>query len=110
MTLLTKVHIVKAMVFPVVMYGCESWTIKKAERQSNVYGHVRMEPGMAYEMPKNDPEFRKSILAATQNTEMTNQELLDQNGIEYEVMRPSCHCRKPYLKFKCVEVFEGESD
>ena len=31
MTLLTKVHTVKAMVFPVVMYGCESWTIKKAE-------------------------------------------------------------------------------
>ena len=32
-TLLTNVHIVKAMVFPVVMYGCESWTIKKAECQ-----------------------------------------------------------------------------
>ena len=32
-TLLTKVRIVKAMVFPVVMYGCESWTIKKAEHQ-----------------------------------------------------------------------------
>ena len=31
--LLTKVHIVKAVVFPVVMYGCEIWTIKKAERQ-----------------------------------------------------------------------------
>ena len=30
-TLLTEVHIVKAMVFPVVMYGCESWTIQKAE-------------------------------------------------------------------------------
>jgi len=30
--LLTKVHLVKAMVFPVVMYGCESWTVKKAER------------------------------------------------------------------------------
>ena len=30
-TLLTKFHLVKAMVFPVVMYGCESWTIKKAE-------------------------------------------------------------------------------
>ena len=29
--LLTKVHLIKAMVFPVVMYGCESWTIKKAE-------------------------------------------------------------------------------
>ena len=32
-TLHTKVHIVKAMVFPVVMYGCESWTIKKVERR-----------------------------------------------------------------------------
>ena len=32
-TLPTKVHLVKAMVFPVVMYGCESWTIKKAEQQ-----------------------------------------------------------------------------
>ena len=32
-TLITKVHLIKAMVFPVVMYGCESWTIKKAECQ-----------------------------------------------------------------------------
>ena len=32
-TLLTNVHLVKAMVFPVVMYGCESWTVKKAERR-----------------------------------------------------------------------------
>ena len=32
-TLLTKAHLVKAMVFPVVIYGCESWTLKKAERQ-----------------------------------------------------------------------------
>ena len=32
-TLPTKVHLVKAMVYPVVMYGCENWTIKKAERQ-----------------------------------------------------------------------------
>ena len=32
-TLLTKIHLVKAMVFPVVMYGCESWTVKKAERR-----------------------------------------------------------------------------
>ena len=31
-TLLRKVHLVRAMVFPVVMYGCENWTIKKAER------------------------------------------------------------------------------
>ena len=32
-TLLTKVHLVKATVFPVVMYGCENWTVKKAERR-----------------------------------------------------------------------------
>ena len=32
-TLPTKIHVVKAMFFPVVMYGCESWTIKKAEHQ-----------------------------------------------------------------------------
>ena len=32
-TLLTKVHLVKAMIFPVVMYGCKSWTIKKTEHQ-----------------------------------------------------------------------------
>ena len=32
-TLPTKIHLVKAMVFPIVTYGCESWTIKKAERR-----------------------------------------------------------------------------
>ena len=32
-TLLTKVHLVKAMVFPAVMYGCENWTVRKAEGQ-----------------------------------------------------------------------------
>ena len=32
-TLPTKIHLVKAMVFPVVMYGCENWTVKKAEHQ-----------------------------------------------------------------------------
>ena len=35
-TLPTKVRLVKAMDFPVVMYGCESWTVKKAERRSSV--------------------------------------------------------------------------
>ena len=36
-TLLTKVCIIKAMVFPVVMHGCESWTIKKAEQRTDVF-------------------------------------------------------------------------
>ena len=34
-TLSTKVYLVRAMVFPVVMYGCENWTVKKAEHQKN---------------------------------------------------------------------------
>ena len=45
-TLPTKVHLVKAMVFPVVMYGCESWTVKKAERRgidaSELWGWRRL--------------------------------------------------------------------
>ena len=41
-TLSTKVHLVKAMVFPVVMYGCESWTVKKAEHQRiNAFEHQK---------------------------------------------------------------------
>ena len=36
-TLPTKVRLVKAMIFPVVMYGCESWTVKKAEQRSHVW-------------------------------------------------------------------------
>ena len=36
-TLLTNVHLVKAMIFPVIMYGCESWTVKKAEHQIDAF-------------------------------------------------------------------------
>ena len=42
-TLPTKVHIVKAMVFPVVMYECESWTIKKAELKELIFSTVVLE-------------------------------------------------------------------
>ena len=42
-TLLTKVHLVKAMAFSVVMYGCESWTVKKAERQRMKAEHQRID-------------------------------------------------------------------
>lgn len=84
--------------------------LTKRKQGGTIYGHVRLEPGMAYEMPLDDPEFRKSIKAATTNTEMTHKALLDEKGIQYEVIKPSCHCRKPFLRMKCVEVFEGESD
>ena len=52
-TLPTKVHLVKAMVFPVVMYSCESWTIKKAE-------HQRIDKTL--ESPLDCKEIKQSIL------------------------------------------------
>ena len=50
-TLSTKVRLVKAMVFPVVMYGCESWTVKKAERRrrSNQSILKEISPGISLE-------------------------------------------------------------
>lgn len=84
--------------------------LTKRKSGGQVYGRVRLEPGMAYEMPTNDPYFRKSIMAATTNTEMSHKQTLDEKGIKYEEVKPSCHCRKPYLKVKCIEVFWGESD
>lgn len=74
-----------------------------------VYAHERLEPGMAYEMP-DDPIFESTIRMATTKTEMSNKDLLDSLGITYEVIKPHCHCRKPYLKMRSVEVFESESD
>ena len=52
-TLPTKVHLVKAMVFPVVMYRCESWTIKKAE-------HQRID-AFAFSLEKTSPLDSKEI-------------------------------------------------
>ena len=51
--MLTKIHIVKAMFFPVVMYGCESWTIKKAEQRRTVVLKTR---------PLDSKEINQSIL------------------------------------------------
>ena len=56
-TLLPKVHLVKAMVFPVVMYGCESWTIKKAEcRKIDGFQAVVLEKTL--ESPLNSKEIK----------------------------------------------------
>ena len=53
-TLLTKVRLVKAMVFPVVMYGCESWTTKKAE-------HQRIDAFVVLEKTLESPLYCKEI-------------------------------------------------
>ena len=70
-TLLTKVHLVKTMVFPVVMYGCESWTVKKAWAPKNwcfwtvVLEKTHESPLDCKEIHQsilNFPKFRKSVL------------------------------------------------
>jgi len=80
----------------------------KNDRGGYISKFVRLEPGMAYEMPTDDPEFRRSVLAAKTDVKMDFKEMLDEMGAEYEVFKPNCHCRKPFLKVKCVEVITDE--
>ena len=69
-TLPTKVHLVKAMVFPVVMYSCESWTIKKAE-------HKRID---AFEL-----WFWRRLLRVSWTTRRSNQSILKEISPEYSL-------------------------
>ena len=61
----TKVRLVKAMVFPVVMYGCESWTVKKTERQriDALNGGVEdSSESLGLQGDPTSPSYRKSVL------------------------------------------------
>jgi len=69
-TLLTKVHIVKPMVFPVVMYGCESWTIKKAE------GHRIV----AFKL-----SCRRKLLRVPWTARSSNQSIVKEISLEYSL-------------------------
>ena len=69
-TLLTKVCVVKAMVFPVVMYGCESWTVKKAE-------HQRID---AFEL-----RCWRRLLKVPWTTKRSNQSILKEISPEYSL-------------------------
>ena len=64
-TLLTKVHILKAMVFPVVTYGCKSWTIKKAERQR--INAFELQCWRALESPLDSKEMKQINLEGNQH-------------------------------------------
>ena len=70
MTLLTKVHIIRAVVFPVVMYGCESWTIKKAD-------HWRIDD---FEM-----WFWRRLLRVPWTARRSNQSILKEMNPEYSL-------------------------
>ena len=69
-TLPTKVHLVKAMVFPVIMYGCESWTIKKAE-------HRRID---AFEL-----WYRRRLLKSPLDSKRSYQSILKEISPEYSL-------------------------
>ena len=79
-TLPTKVHLVKAMVFPVVMYGCESWTIKKAE-------HWRID---AFEL-----WYWRRLLRVPWTARRSNQSILKEIG-------PGCSLERLMLKLKLL--------
>ena len=70
-TLSTKVHLVKAMFFPVVVYGCESWTVKKAE-------HRRID---AFEL-----WFWRRLLRVPWTARRSNQSILKEIGPEYSLV------------------------
>ena len=69
-TLSTKVHLVKAMVFPVVMYGCESWTVKKAERRR---------------IDAFEPWFWRGLLRVAGTARRYNQSILKEISLEYSL-------------------------
>ena len=64
-TLLTEVRLVKAMVYPVVMYGCESWTLKKAEfcaRFGSTYTKIgTIQRRLAWPLRKDDTQIREAF-------------------------------------------------
>ena len=76
-TLPTKIHIVKAMVFPVVMYGCKSWTIKNAECQRND----------AFEL-----WCWRRLLRVPWATRRSNQSILKEISPEYSLEGLMCQC------------------
>ena len=81
-TLPTKVRLVKAMVFPVVMYGCESWTVKKAERQ-------RID---AFEL-----WCSRRLLRVPWTTRRSNQSILKEISPEYFIGRTDAEAEAPIL-------------
>ena len=76
-TLSTKVHLVKAMVFPVVMYGCESWTIKEVESRTDAF----------------DPRCWRRLLRVPWTTRRSNQSILKE-------ISPGCSLEGLMLKLK----------
>ena len=120
-TLPTKVHIVKALVFPVAMYGCESWTIKKAENQIT----DAFELCCWWRLSSSSSSWRR-LLRISWTARRSNQSILKEINPEYSLevqiqklklqyvgylMRRADHCKRPWylerLKAKGEEGSRG---
>ena len=88
-TLLTKVHLVKAMVFPVVMYGCESWTIKKAE-------HRKIDACELY--------CWRRLLRVPCTARQSNQSILEEISPEYSLEGLMLKLKLQYFSTRCEEL------
>ena len=78
-TLLTEIHLVKAMVFPVIMYGCENWTIKKAERWImflNCGVEKNSWESLGLQGDPTSPSWRRSVLGAHWRTDAEAEALI----------------------------------
>ena len=92
-TLPTKVHLVKAMVFPVVMYGCESWTVMKAECQRSdafeLWCWIR-------------------LLRVPWTARRSNQSILNEISPEYSLEGLMLKLKLQYLATRCEELTHGQ--
>ena len=92
-TLPTKVHLLETMVFPVVMHGCESWTIKKAE-------HQRIDASELW--------FWKRLLRVPRTARRSNQSILKEISPEYSLDGLMLKLKVQYLATWCEELTLGK--
>ena len=85
----TKIHLVKAMVFPIVMYGCEGWTVKKSEGQK---------------IDDFELWFWRRLLRVPWTARRCNQSILKEMSPEYSLERPLLKLRLQYLATGCEEL------
>ena len=88
-TLPTKVHLVKAMVFPVVMYGCESWTVKKAE---------------CWKIDAFELRCWRRLLRVSWTARRSNQSILKEISPEYSLEGLTLKLKLQYLATSCEEL------
>ena len=109
-TLPTKICLVKARVFPVVMYGCESWTIKKAERQ-----RINAFKLWCWRCPLRAPKNAKLLSEEASQTVMNRREMKGRGEkktythLNAEFQRIARRDKKAFLSDQCKEIEENKN-